>query len=113
MKQLDFDLGYKQSDRFPQDTLKSSLEETRFPEFTVDDDEKRLDIPKRGKMLIEFEEVSRSESSRGDSEHYVCTIAVKKILGVEGARDERPAKSDTSTSDALDAIAEALEKATS
>jgi hypothetical protein len=106
MKQLNLDLGESYDERYSQPVGPGdSKDKKHYPSFTYHDDEESLDIPDRGKMLIEYEEIRRVESKEGDRENYECTIAVRKILGVEGDK-----KKDTKAGDALDAIREALEK---
>jgi len=88
----------------------SPMDEDRtiYPCFHYSGDES-LDLPRRGKMLIEFsvrEETTRTDED-GDT-RYMCDIQVEKILSVEGEKDIRPSKRDMSAEDALDAIAKAL-----
>lgn len=116
MKQLNLDLGYTDADKYgdmsqPYDPEKEK-DKVRYPSFTYsDDDDDLASIPLEGKMLIEYCISSRVKMEKEDEETYTCTVEVKKIIGVEGEKDERPAKTDSSTSDALDKIAEALEAA--
>jgi hypothetical protein len=85
-------------------------EQVYYPEFTYSGD-KELNLPKRGKMTIEFCVTREVEESReGGEDYYSCTIKVEKILDVVGEKDERPSKRDMSAEESLDAIAKSLSK---
>lgn len=73
---------------------------------------KELDLPDSGTMEIEFRKKSESERKNDDgSETYECCIEVRKILEAEGEEGpEAPAKRDTSAEEALDKLAEALNR---
>lgn len=113
MKTINEDLGYTDAERYGESPISAEYDKdkVRYPEFTYSDDDEPLDIPDKGKMLVEYEEVSRVESSRNGKKHYVCTIAVKKIISVSGKEESKP--KEERADEALDRIREALEKANS
>lgn len=102
---LNIDLGSK-----PGESSKLAVAETvsepYYPSFHYDGD-KPLDLPKKGKMVIEYVVRSETESTRdGGKEQYSCTIDVKKIVSAEGSDKPSPGKSYTKdTEDALDKLA--------
>lgn len=106
MKQLNLDLGYTDAEKYGSlpDAVSDSQNRTRYPEFTYADDGEPLDIPPKGKMVIEYEEVAREDSKRNGKTRYVCTVSVKKIVGVEGSKPDKKSK-DERADDALDRIA--------
>jgi hypothetical protein len=107
MKQINLDLGQTYEERYGAPAIeRPDKDRPVYPSFTYEDDEEALDIPKKGKMLIEYEESSRSESKRDGKEHYECRIDVKRIISVEG---EKKSEKAVKAADALDAIKEALE----
>ncbi len=65
-----------------------------------------LDLPARGKMLVEFEVKREVETSNPESgQHwYQCDIAIKKIVSVEAEKDERPSRSYDEASGSLDRL---------
>ena len=70
-------------------------------EFTGDD---AVDFPKDGKVEFEYHLASETESDRGGKKRCSYTLEIRKLLDVEGEKDIRPSKSDTSASDALDKL---------
>lgn len=96
---------------FPGDpvTMSPNSDRTFYPEFTYSGDES-LELPKKGKMTIEYSVTREVEEERNGKEHYSCTVQVEKILDVDGEHDIRPSRRDTSTEDALDTLARAFSK---
>jgi hypothetical protein len=108
MKTINEDLGQTYKERFGgMEPIGPDSDAIQYPSFTYEDDEP-LDIPKKGKMVIEYEETRREESKRNGKTHYECRIDVKKIISVEAAKKSEKVEK---AGDALDAIKEALEAA--
>jgi hypothetical protein len=103
VKQLNLDLGEKSP--FAGEPISVRRDEPYYPTFTYSGDEE-LELPKSGKMLIEYKESRREETEDDRGERYTCTIQVRKIISVEGAKEEKDVRAD----DALDAIRDALAK---
>jgi hypothetical protein len=70
-------------------------------EFVGDD---AVDFPKDGKVTFEYHLASETESDRNGKERCSYTLEIRKLLKVEGEKDIRPSKSDTSAADALDKL---------
>lgn len=108
MKTINEDLGQSYKKRYGVgEPISPDSDAITYPSFTYEDDEP-LDIPKKGKMVIEYEETRREESKRNGKTHYECRIDVKKIISVEAAKTSEKVQK---AGDALDAIKEALEAA--
>ncbi len=86
----------------------NSIDREHFPEFTFEHSEDV--VPDHGTMVIEYETSRKSDDRNRDPDRrYSCTICVKKIVSAEGEKDLRPSQRDTSTEDALDALAKEKE----
>jgi hypothetical protein len=77
-------------------------------EFTGDD---AVDFPKDGKVEFEYHLSSETESDRNGKKRCSYTLEIRKLLDVEGEKDIRPSKTDTSAGDALDKLMKAKESA--
>ncbi len=112
MKLINEDLGQTYEERYGSIETPVGVgdrkDEKQYPSFTYSDNDEPLDIPKRGKMLIEYEETRREETTVNGKKHYECRIDVRTIISVEGAKKSEKAEK---AGDALDAIKEALEAA--
>lgn len=85
------------------------MSEEHYPSFHYEG-EQDLGLPDEGEMTVKFRKTSSSTSERDGHKRYSCTVEVKKILNVEGEKDDSPTKRDTSGDDALDAIMVAVMK---
>lgn len=110
MKNVNKDLGQSEKEMYglvAAPEMKVQEDRVQYPSFHYEG-EAELGIPEKGKMTVEYETVSESSSKgRDGKERYACTVEIRKILAVEG-EVEQPTKRDTSTSDALDKLVEAL-----
>lgn len=81
--------------------------EARFPQLTLEGEES-LNLPPTGTLTVEYKRVRETNEDRGGDHYYVCTLEVRKLIEVKPAKGESaPSKSDTSTGDALDKLAQA------
>ena len=108
MKTISEDLGQTYEERYGRLETPSGPDTNKkdYPSFTYSSNDEELDIPKCGKMLVEYEEVRREETTVNGKKHYECRIEVKKIISVEG---EKKSAKAVKAADALDAIKAALE----
>ena len=79
-----------------------------YPSFHYTGSEE-LGIAKEGAMTVKYKVVSTEESDRNGKHKYECTVEVHEIVSAKGEDDddERPARSNTSAADALDALMKA------
>lgn len=89
--------------------MENGGEDGYYPEFTYDAPEP-LDLPDEGVMKIRFRKERSSERRMGDHTMHSCTVSVLSIESVKSvkkeAEDDMPVKSDHSTEEALDKLAE-------
>lgn len=108
MKSVNIDLG-KEAGDYPEPCCPAKSDgEKRYPCFYYDGEDP-IELPKEGKLIIEFKRVSQTSSETDGEERYSCTIEVRKIVGLEGSV-EAPTKKYDEAGDALDAIVKALSK---
>ena len=111
----DIDLGVKSSELYAKDgpmgmTMGPDNKEVVYPCFHYSGP-KELDLPDHGDMNIHFRKKSETSKVLEDGSHwYECCIQVRKICDVEGEEVSAPTHRDTSTEDALDALAKAVTK---
>lgn len=98
MQKLDIDLGSKMSEPSP---MTSGHRDVYYPSFIIDE-EKPLDLPDEGVMLVRYTKTGTSSSHRpGEKERYSCTLEVKRILGVKGTAPEKPKKTEEMIDDTM------------
>lgn len=104
-------LGYGPGPGNP--VLKSDAErEPRYPCFHYEGPEE-LDLPREGKMVVEFC-VKREVEEEEEGKHwYRCDVEIKRIVSVEATKeeddDDQPTRRNNDTEEALDALMEARE----
>lgn len=90
-------------------SLPGEKESLNFPTVHFEGPEE-LGLPKRGRMIVEFEVVREVETETPKGHWYSCDIQLKRIESAEEEKDMRPSKRDTSTEDNLDRLMEEKEK---
>lgn len=109
MKSVNIDLGEEYENSASPCCAPSPSEGKRYPTFYYDGEEE-LNLPKEGKMTIEFKRVSVSNTESDPGGKRCCvTIQVQKIVAVDGDVSAPTAKYDNA-GDALDTILKALQK---
>lgn len=89
--------------------VEADMEKSYYPSFHYSGPEE-LPIAKEGKMLVEYKIVSSEERERNGEESYSCCVEIRRILEAEPEEGDMPTRRDTSTSDALDALAAEVAK---
>lgn len=101
MKNIDLAMDYGD---VPQPISPANSERQKhYPTFHYEGADE-LGIPASGTMTVRYKEVSNTKSTRDGRKHYACTIEVQEIISAKGERDERPAKVDKATEEALDGL---------
>jgi hypothetical protein len=92
----------------PMEMAIDSRTPSRFPHFHYEGPEE-LPIPDEGCMTVKYKITWKQEEETDGKEVYRCKVELREICEAEGKTDDRPAKTDRSAEDALDAIRKQLE----
>jgi hypothetical protein len=85
----------------------SQTDSPREPDYPILhlDGKTELHLPKEGEITFHYCLISETSSENKKGEHrYQCTLEIKELCSVEGEKDERPSRRDTSAEDSLDSL---------
>jgi hypothetical protein len=88
----------------PEPVSPTTSREPDYPTLHLDG-KTELHLPKEGEITFHYCLVSETSSENKKGEHrYQCTLEIKELCSVEGEKDERPSRRDTSAEDSLDSL---------